>query len=73
MQAESTAGQATAIENFGKPIFSNTIALGAMAKLLGKDLDKELVIESILAIITKSQEENRRAFELGFDYVSSGV
>jgi 2-oxoglutarate ferredoxin oxidoreductase subunit gamma len=60
-----------AIDNFGKPIFSNTIALGAMAKLLEKDIHKNLVLESILAIIPKSQEENRNAFELGFDYLAS--
>ncbi len=60
-----------AMDNFGKPIFSNSIALGAMAKLLEKDLDKNLVLESILGIIPKSQEENRKAFELGFEYVAS--
>ena len=62
-----------AIDNFGKPIFSNTIALGAMAKLLEKDIHKNLVLESILAIIPKSQEENRKAFELGFDYLASTI
>ena len=62
-----------AMDNFGKAIFSNTIALGAMAKLLEKELKKNLVLESILAIIPKSQEENRRAFELGFDYLTSGL
>jgi 2-oxoglutarate ferredoxin oxidoreductase subunit gamma len=60
-----------AMDNFGKPIFSNSIALGAMAKLLEKNLDKNLVLESILGIIAKSQEENRKAFELGFEYVAS--
>lgn len=60
-----------AMDNFGKPIFSNSIALGAMAKLLEKDLDKNLVLESILGIIPKSREENRKAFEIGFEYVAS--
>ncbi len=62
-----------AVENFGKPIFSNSIALGAMAKLLEKELNRDLVLESILAIIPKSQEENKRAFELGFDYLTTDV
>jgi 2-oxoglutarate ferredoxin oxidoreductase subunit gamma len=56
-----------AVENFGRPIFSNSIALGAMAKLLEADLQKNLVLESILAIIPKYHEENREAFELGFN------
>ena len=56
-----------AIDNFGRPIFSNSIALGAMAKLLAGDLDKELVLESILAVIPKYHKENREAFQLGFD------
>ena len=56
-----------AIDNFGRPIFSNSIALGAMAKLLAGDLDKELVLESILAVIPKYHDENRAAFQLGFD------
>ncbi len=62
-----------AMDNFGKAIFSNSIALGAMAKLLEKDLQKDLVLESILAIIPKSQEENRKAFELGFGYLASNI
>jgi 2-oxoglutarate ferredoxin oxidoreductase subunit gamma len=58
-----------ALDNFGRPIFSNSIALGAMAKLLAEDLDKELVLESILAVIPKYHKENREAFQLGFDYL----
>jgi 2-oxoglutarate ferredoxin oxidoreductase subunit gamma len=58
-----------AVDNFGRPIFSNSIALGAMAKLLEKDLEKDLVLESILAVIPKYHHENRNAFQLGFDYL----
>lgn len=56
-----------AVEKFGRPIFSNSVALGAMAKLLEADLDKNLVLESILAIIPKYHKENTEAFQLGFD------
>ncbi|MDF1590393.1 MAG: 2-oxoacid:acceptor oxidoreductase family protein [Desulfobacterales bacterium] len=56
-----------AVDNFGKPIFSNTIALGAMAKLLEGTLKKEVILESILEIIPKYQDENRRAFQIGYD------
>jgi 2-oxoglutarate ferredoxin oxidoreductase subunit gamma len=57
------------IDNFGRPIFSNSIALGAMAKLLEKDLDMNLVLESILSVIPKYHDENRKAFHLGFEYM----
>jgi 2-oxoglutarate ferredoxin oxidoreductase subunit gamma len=58
-----------AMDNFGKPIFSNSIALGAMAKILEKQVDKELILESILGVLPKYKEENRRAFQIGFDAV----
>ena len=58
-----------AMDNFGRPIFSNSIALGAMAKRLEKDLDMNLVLESILSVIPKYHDENRKAFQLGFDYM----
>ncbi len=56
-----------AMKNFKRAIFSNAIALGALARLLEKDLKKELVLESFLSVIPKYKEENRRAFELGYD------
>jgi 2-oxoglutarate ferredoxin oxidoreductase subunit gamma len=56
-----------AVETFGRPIFSNSIALGAMAKLLDQDLVKSLILESILAVIPKYHKENTEAFQLGFD------
>lgn len=60
-----------AMDNFGRPIFSNTIALGAMAKLLEKDgLKKETILESILEIIPKFQDDNKRAFKIGYDYMN---
>lgn len=59
-----------AMENFGRAIFSNSIALGALARLLGEGgLDKEKVLESILEIIPKYHEENKDAFEIGYNYL----
>ncbi len=55
-----------AVDNFGKPIFSNSVALGAMAKLLGDMIDKEIVLESLLEIIPKFHDDNRKAFEIGY-------
>jgi 2-oxoglutarate ferredoxin oxidoreductase subunit gamma len=56
------------MQHFGNPMFSNSIALGAMAKLLEKDLGKELVLESILVVFPKFKEENKAAFHIGFDH-----
>lgn len=57
-----------AMEKFGRPIFANSIVLGAMAKLIA-DLEKEKVLESLLEIIPKFREDNKKAFEFGYDYV----
>jgi 2-oxoglutarate ferredoxin oxidoreductase subunit gamma len=56
------------LENFGRPIFANSIVLGAMAKLID-GLEKEKILESLLDIIPKYQEENKDAFQFGYDYV----
>ncbi len=58
-----------AMDNFGKPIFSNSIALGAMAKILENQVDTKLILASILDVLPKYKEENKRAFQLGFDAV----
>jgi 2-oxoglutarate ferredoxin oxidoreductase subunit gamma len=57
-----------AMQHFNRPIFSNAVALGALAKLLQKALDKETVLESFLEVIPKYKAENRKAFEYGFEY-----
>jgi len=58
------------MQHFGKPMFSNSIALGAMAKLLEKHLKKETVLNCILQVLPKFQEENKRAFEIGYESMS---
>lgn len=56
-----------AVENFGRTIFSNSVALGAMAKLLEGVIDKETVLESLLDVIPKFHEDNRKAFQIGYE------
>ncbi len=53
------------VTNFKKPVFSNTIMLGALTSLID-GLDREIVLKSILQVIPKFQEENKKAFELGY-------
>ncbi len=65
----SLSAKELAMQNFGRAIFSNSIALGALARLLKDTLDKEKVLESILAIIPKFHEENKDAFEVGWSNI----
>jgi 2-oxoglutarate ferredoxin oxidoreductase subunit gamma len=58
-----------AVDNFDKAIFSNTVALGAMARLLDGDIKQETVLASILEIIPKFHTENKKAFQVGYDYM----
>jgi 2-oxoglutarate ferredoxin oxidoreductase subunit gamma len=58
-----------AVKHFKRPIFSNAIALGALARLLSDTLDKDKVLESFLEVIPKYKKENQDAFELGYNQV----
>lgn len=59
----------TAVEKLGKPIYANTIMLGALAKAAGV-LDKKNMIETMLEIIPRYKEENKKAFEIGYRMVT---
>jgi len=48
-------------------LFTNTIVLGYIAKTIDV-LDKDIVLESVLEVIPKFHDQNRIAFQLGFDY-----
>lgn len=62
----AVAAKDTAMEKLGRPIYANTIMLGALTKVTGF-LDKENMITTIHEIIPKFKEENRKAFEIGFE------
>jgi len=55
------------MENFDNPLFANTLVLGVIANTVA-ELDKEVVLESILAVIPKFHDRNREAFHLGYGY-----
>lgn len=61
----------TAIEKLGRPIYANIIMLGALTHAAKDVLDKENMLETMLGIIPKFKDENRNAFELGFNMVTS--
>jgi 2-oxoglutarate ferredoxin oxidoreductase subunit gamma len=54
------------VEKFGRAVFANTIMIGALAKLV-ESLDRDIVLESILHIIPRFHDENRQAFETGYN------
>ena len=57
---------------FNNPLFANIVVLGAFARLVDA-LNKDVVLESILSIVPKFHEQNRKAFEIGYDYASESI
>jgi len=62
------AAKDQAIERFGRPIFSNTIMIGAMSKKIDI-LDRDGVLETMLSVMPRYKEENKKAFELGYSLI----
>ena len=55
------------MKHFQNALFSNTLVLGRMARLV-EALDKDVVLESILEIIPKFHDKNKEAFQIGYEY-----
>jgi 2-oxoglutarate ferredoxin oxidoreductase subunit gamma len=56
------------VKHFDNPLFANTLVLGVIAKAVDV-LDKDTVLESILEIIPKFHDRNKKAFQIGYDYI----
>jgi len=54
-----------AVERLGRAVFANTIMLGVLSHIID-ELDPEVVLESILHLIPRYHEENKKAFEIGY-------
>ncbi len=54
--------------NFDSPLFANTLVLGVVANLVDV-LDRDIVLDSILKIMPKFHDRNRKAFQLGYEYL----
>jgi len=67
----AVAAKETAVEKLGRPIYANTIMLGALTGATAGLLEKENILETMLKIIPKFKEENKKAFELGFSMTTS--
>jgi len=57
------------VDHFDTPLFANTLVLGLIARSV-EILDKKIVLESMLEVIPKFHDRNRKAFEIGFEYAS---
>lgn len=62
----AVAAKDIAVEKLGRAIFANTIMLGAMTKKIDA-LDKQVVLSTMLDVIPKFKEDNKKAFELGYE------
>ena len=56
-----------AIDHFNSPLFANSLVLGLIAKTV-EILDKEIALGSLLEVIPKFHNRNRKAFEIGFEH-----
>lgn len=61
----------TAIEKLGRPIYANIVMLGALSAAAADVLDKQMMLTTMLGIIPKFKDENKKAFEIGFSMVAS--
>ncbi len=59
----------TAVEKLGRPIYANTIMLGALARAM-TFMDKDVMLETVLEIIPKFKEQNKEAFGLGYQIMA---
>ena len=50
----------------GRAIYANTIMLGALTSAASDFLNKENMLATMLKIIPKFKEDNKKAFELGY-------
>jgi len=57
----------TAVNDLGREIYSNVIVLGYLTRLLEGTLSKEAILKVMLEKIPKFHEENKKAFELGYN------
>lgn len=60
----------TAVQELGREIYSNTVMLGALTGATAGLMEKENMLATMLKIIPKFKEENKKAFELGYAMTS---
>lgn len=61
-----TPARQVAVEQLGREIFSNIIYLGRLGKIFASFISKESFLTALTAIVPQFPEENKKAFELGY-------
>jgi 2-oxoglutarate ferredoxin oxidoreductase subunit gamma len=61
----------TAVEKLGRAIYANIVMLGALTGVTREFLDKENMLSTMLTIIPKFKDMNKKAFELGYEMSTS--
>ena len=56
------------LKHFNSPLFANSLILGVVTGAV-EMLDKDIVLESMLSVMPKFHEQNRKAFQIGYDYL----
>jgi 2-oxoglutarate ferredoxin oxidoreductase subunit gamma len=52
----------------GEKVFANTVFLGVLSWFLTDILEKETIVTAMLERISRYHEQNRRAFQTGYDF-----
>ncbi|GAB4389945.1 MAG: 2-oxoacid:acceptor oxidoreductase family protein [Thermodesulfovibrionales bacterium] len=61
-----------AIEKLGRELFSNSVMLGALSSVAGL-YERDNLLETLLSVIPKFKDENRKAFEIGASVLSGAA
>ena len=56
------------VERFSSPLYANSLILGVVTGAVDV-LDKKIVLESLLSVMPKFHDQNREAFEIGYEYL----
>ena len=64
---KSVPANEMSVKTFDSPLFANSLMIGVVARQIDM-LEKNVVLESILSVMPKFHEQNREAFQIGYDY-----
>jgi 2-oxoglutarate ferredoxin oxidoreductase subunit gamma len=62
-----------AMKELGREVFANVIGLGFLTHLMDRTLSKEKTLQVMLERIPKAQEENKKAFEIGYSLAGANA
>jgi 2-oxoglutarate ferredoxin oxidoreductase subunit gamma len=66
-QQRAVPANELSLKTFDGPLFANSLMLGVVTRQV-ELLDKDIMLDSILHVMPKFQEQNKQAFQIGYDY-----